>query len=266
MATSRTKLINICWLLGCLVITSCWTSKEQGKLLRQDLDQLKQQITTETDRAKAEQKKTKKIIEQATALLTRNSADVGAQVDRLQVRLEKSVGQVEALENRLIQREQQLAKLQSDLEKLAANSPQQSLLAIPPDADQLFALAKNKYENSVFEEARRLFRHFCATYTQDPRAGTAQFMIGNSYFAEQKFAPAIVEYKKIVEQRKKSRLHADALFKIGHSFYQLRFCGDARLFLKQLVKKHSRHSTVKRARKILRLIRRNRKNRKFCRS
>ena len=114
-------------------------------------------------------------------------------------------------------------------------------------------------------EARRLLRHFRSSYPKDPRVDQAQLMLGNSWYAEQKFAPAIVEYKKIVEQHKKSKVYPDALYKIGMAFYQLKFCSDAKLFLSQLVKRHRRHQQAKRARKVLKLIRRYRRNRAFCR-
>jgi TolA-binding protein len=115
-------------------------------------------------------------MEQATVLLTRNSADVGAQVDRLQ------------------------AKVDVKLEKLSGESPQNKEAPVPDNKDELFQQASTKLAAGDHQEARRLLRAFISRFASDPRMDRAQLMLGDSYFSEQKFAPAIVEYKKIVEQ------------------------------------------------------------------
>ena len=135
----------------------------------------------------------------------------------------------------------------------------------PKDKDSLFTEAKAKFDAAEHLAARRLMRDFINRFADDPRVAQAHLIVGESYFAEQKFAKSIVAMKKLVDKHKASKLVPDALFKIGMAFYQLKFCSDAELFLKQIIKKYSRHSQIKRAKKVLGLIKRYRRNRNVCR-
>ena len=252
-----------------LLAGGCWTSKEDGQALRKDVDQLRKELNEANRQSKDERIKLQKVLEQATALLTRNSADVGAQVERMQAKLDRMGGTVE--ENKVGVKELQekfkdrLAKVDVKLEGLSGQAAGSTNAPVPEDKDGLFKRAKAKYDAADHLEARRLLRHFINRFADDSRVDQAQLMIGESYFTEQKFAPAIVALKKIIEKNKQSKLVPDALFKIGMAFYQLKFCSDAQLFLGQILKKHPRHAQVKRATKVMGLIKRYKNNRNVCR-
>jgi TolA-binding protein len=243
----------------------CYTSKEEGQALRRDLDKLNKHLHEDVVQSRKERKELQKVMEQATALLTRNSADVGAQVDRLQARIDKLTGQVEEQQKKVNDLDQQLAKLSVQVDRLSSGAPPPNQPPIPADPNALFKLAQSKLAAGEQEEARRLLRHFRSNNPTDSRVDQAQLMLGDSYFAEQQFAKAIVEYKKILEQHKKSRIYPDALYKTGMAFYQLKFCSDAKVFLDQLIKRHRRYRQAARARKVLRLIRIHRRNPAVCR-
>ena len=261
--------LTIVVLAAALLASGCWTSKEDGAALRKDVDQLRTELNAANKQAREERIKLQKVLEQATALLTRNSADVGLQVERMQAKLDRMSGTVE--ENKVGVKELQdslkdwRAKVDVKMEGLSGQASGGKNAPVPEDKDGLFARAKAKFDASDHQEARRLLRHFMNRYADDSRTDQAQLMIGESYFAEQKFAPAIVELKKIIDKHKQSKLVPDALFKIGMAFYQLKFCSDAQLFLGQILKKHPRHAQVKRAKKVMGLIKRYRKNRNVCR-
>lgn len=245
--------------------TGCWTSQEQGDALRRDIDKLNKHLHADVQHSTEERKKLQKVMEQATALLTRSSADVGAQVERLQARIDRLTGQVEEQQQKVDNVDQQLAKLSVQVDRLASGAPPPDQPPIPTDPNALFRQARAKLASGEHDEARRLLRHFLSSHPKDSRASHAQLMLGDSYFAQQQFAKAIVEYKKILEKNRNSRAYPDALYKTGMGFYQLKFCSDAKVFLTQLVKHHRRHSQVKRAQKVLRLIRAHRHNRAVCR-
>lgn len=256
-------------LLLVLLIPGCWTSKQEGQALRRDVEQLKKELQQATLRSQQERIQLQKIMEKATALLTRNSADVGAQVERIQAKVSKLNGWMD--ESKVALKELQetfadwKAKVDVKLEGLSGQSAGNKNAPVPEDKDELFKTIEAKFSAGDHQETRRLARHFITRFGDDKRVDKAQLLLGDSYFAEQKFAPAIVEYKKVIEKHKGSPYVADAFYKIGMSFYQLKFCSDAQLFLSQLTKRYRKHSQIKRAQKVLGLIRRYRKNRKFCR-
>jgi TolA-binding protein len=249
--------------------TGCFTSKSEGEDLRRDVEKLKQELHANMDRANQERIKLQKIMEQATALLTRNSADVGAQVDRLQAKVDALSGQNEERQKKLDDLAQKFgdfqAKVDVKLEKLSGESSQNKEAPVPGNKDELFQQASAKLAAGDHQEARRLLRAFISRFPSDPRGDRAQLVLGDSYYSEQKFAPAIVEYKKIVEQFRQSATVPDALAKIGMAFYQLKFCADAQLFFSQLLKLHKNHPQAKTAQKVLKLIQRYRRDRNVCR-
>ncbi len=258
--------------LGPLVVlvsvlgAGCWTSSSEGEALRKDVDTLKLVLSEKTAKAEKDRQKLQKIMEQATSLLTRNNADVGAQVERLQAMVNKFSGGVEERENRLKKFEQKFADFQAKVDvKLEGLAGKSKSAPVPESPDELFQLGSQKLQAGQQKEARRLLRHFISRYSTDKRAGKAQLMLGDSYYSQQKFASAIVEYRKILEQPKKSASTPDALAKVGMAFYQLKYCAEARDFFSQLIKKYKRHSQAARARKVLKLIKKYKRNRSVCR-
>lgn len=256
-------------LCGVLLAGGCFITREQGQAMQREIDELKRRLATDKERSKLEREKLQKVMEQATALLTRNSADVGAQVDRMQAKVDQVGGQMEELEKKVNDVAQQFtefkAKVDVKLEGLQSGAPGPQNPPVPEEKNELFNQASSKLAAGDHAEARRLLRHFVSRFAADPRVDRAQLMLGESYFAEQKFAPAIVEYKKIIEEHKQSAVVPEALYKIGMAFYQLKFCSDANLFLSQLLKKHKNHAQAERAKKVLALIKRFKRDRNVCR-
>jgi TolA-binding protein len=255
-------------LMAGALLLGCFT-REEGDALKREVNELKKQTSDDRSRSEREKEQLRKVMEQATSLLTRNNADVGAQVERLTNKVAELTGQLEERQRKLDELSQKLSEFQArtdvKLEGLAGQSPQNRNPPTPADKDELFKQASAKLAAGDQQEARRLLRHFIDRFPKDPRLDRAQLMLGDSYFAEQKFAPAIVEYKKIVEQYQQSAVVPDALAKIGMAFYQLKFCGDAQLFFSQLLKKYKRHPQAANASRVLGLIRRYRNNREVCR-
>src|SRR5262249_60258049 len=92
-------LIALMPLLG-----GCWAfySKDEGEKLRAEMRALQARVDELDQRdavAKEQVEKLKSVLEQATSLVTRNSADVGLQVQKLQQDLEVLSGKVEGLSN-----------------------------------------------------------------------------------------------------------------------------------------------------------------------
>ncbi len=251
-----------------LAATGCMTRAE-GDAVKADVEALKKQLAEQATKAEIERAKLQKVMEQATGLLTRNNADVGVQVERMQTRLDRIGGDVEERLKKVDDLDKKFsdfkAKVDIKLEGLSGSSPQAKNPATPTDKDELFRQAAAKLAAGDHPEARRLARSFLERFPSDPRVDRAQLMLGDSYYAEQKFAPAIVEYKKVIEQYPKSAQVPEALNKVGMSFYQLKYCSDAELFFSQLAKKYKKTPQAANATRVLGLIKKYKKNREICR-
>lgn len=242
----------------------------EGEKLKKELAELKFKLSQSQKDSEESQRKLQKVMERATGMLNRNNADVGAQVERLEATVRKHSGELETTTKTLNDLNKSFsdfrAKVDVKLEQLASGAPSQKQAAVPEDKEKLYAAIRAQVSNGQQAEARRLIRHFVSRFPNDSRIPKILLILGDSYYGEGKFAKAIQEYRTIFERHKKSAEYATALYKIGMSFYQLKFCSDARGFLGELVKKHRRHSKVKSAKKVLKLIKRYRKNRSFCSS
>lgn len=263
----RPATISTLGLLLALGSAGCMTTGE-GEALRKEVASLKKSLSKTQLRADKELQKLQKVMEQATALLTRNNADVGAQVDRLQQNVAKLTGGAEENAKTVQELSKRFADFQAKvdvkLENLSSGAPQKKQAPVPEDKDKLFTLAQGRINAGKHQEGRRLLRHFLVRFEKDSRVPDAWLQLGNSYYAQGKFANAIQEYRKVIEKYKRSKAVPEALYKIGMSFYQLKYCSDARVFFSELTRKHRRHRAAKSAYKTLKLIRRYRRNRRFC--
>lgn len=256
-------------LLVALSLPACVTSSE-GEQMKKDIEELKTKLATAQLQAEKSRAQLKKVLEKATAMLNRNNADVGAQVERLESKQRKLTGTAESnakLVNDLSKKFSDFqAKVDVKLEQLTSGAPQKKQAPVPQDKNKLFSAAQAQASSGKLAEARRLLRHFISRFASDSRVPKAILMLGDSYYREGKFAKAIQEYRTIFERHKKAKVYPTALYKIGMSFYQLKFCTDARGFLGELTKRYRRHKNVKSAKKVLTFIRKYRKNRRFCTS
>ena len=108
-----------------------------------------------------------------------------------------------------------------------------------PDTEQgLYDLAKRMFDQGDKEGARLQFEKFINKYPQSKNADNARFWIAESYYAEKWFEKAILEYQKVLETYPDSNKTAAARLKQGYAFAELGEKANARLILKELIKRH----------------------------
>ncbi len=100
-----------------------------------------------------------------------------------------------------------------------------------------YAKAKQSFDKGEYEDARELFRSFLKQYPKSKRADNAQFWLGEIYYREKWYEKAILEYQKVIENYPKGNKTASALLKQGLAFLNLDDKANARLILKELIRK-----------------------------
>ena len=70
---------------------------------------------------------------------------------------------------------------------------------LPDNPEAMFAEGQRKFVAGQWNDARRVFDAFVNRYPSDQRASKAQFLIGDAYFSEGKFANAIGATHMVVE-------------------------------------------------------------------
>ncbi|MCX5747245.1 MAG: hypothetical protein NT062_32650, partial [Proteobacteria bacterium] len=86
------KLVILPLLLG-----ACWTAKSEGVALRTDVTSLKTRLDQKEKDLETQVAKLKTVIEDATAVLKRNNAGLGADVDQLRGEVRTANGLVVAV-------------------------------------------------------------------------------------------------------------------------------------------------------------------------
>ena len=253
-------------------------SRFDGEQLRKDVTQLQTRLeviekrdvdlTQATHDAKEQVARLKGIMEEATRLVTRNSADVGLQVQKLQQDLAVLLGKVDEISHNMdvMQKDYQAWRAQADVKLEALGSRGGTSSGGAGDKESIFTQAQQKLGAGDHEEARRLLRQFLTQFPQDARAPQAQLLHGDSYFQQKKYAAAIGEFQKVIDGYPKSPAVEEAMFKIGQSFLELRYCTDAKTFLGETLKRYPRTRFAATIHKSLQEIQRNARNRKVCSS
>ena len=103
---------------------------------------------------------------------------------------------------------------------------------------ELYDAAKKLFDDGDNENARIQFENFINKYPDSDNADNARFWIADSYYVEKWFEKAILEYQKVLEEYPKSNKLSAARLKQGYAFAELGEKANARLILKELIKKH----------------------------
>jgi TolA-binding protein len=234
-------------------LPACVSSGE-GDKMRADIKSLRARLD-EIDKRDVEYKeqvaRLRKVLDQATALLTRNSADVGAQAAKAETDIAALQGRMEELAHATELRDRQNADDRNRLEtRLASLEQTQTKIvdrvapSLPDDKDQLWSQAASRLSGGQRDEGRRFYRVFIQRFPQDPRASQAYLAIGQSFVAENKFPNAAAEFQKVLDAYPRSPEVPEAMWQLSSAFVQLKFCTDARALLSDLIKRYPRSPRV----------------------
>lgn len=267
------------------LVAACWTSSSEGSAMREELtaqtrrlealekgaEGERDQLRGAAERAEQKVAQLEKVLEQATQLVTRNSADTGAQVEQMTQQLAALEGQLAEIRNSMEQMQRQLGsqgtELNQRLEQFAKKAGVDlpiNASDIPADRTEHFAAAYRAFQQSDHGKARGLFREYLARYRVDDQADNAQYWIGASYLAENRPATALGELRKVIDEFPQGDAVDEAIFDMSEAFYRLHACTDARAALDALIRGHAESPLVTRAREKLRQI--DRAPRGYCTS
>jgi TolA-binding protein len=250
-----------------IVSSACWATTQQHETLTQRVNQLEtglgQELRTEIGTAQTKVSELESVLDRATKLVTRTSADTGAQVETLQSQVAAQEGAIAELQHELARMQNQLAEQQADFEakmkKLARKQGVDAPLddaEIPADKEQHWQAATRAYESRDFATARGYYRAFVTRYHDDARADDAQLAVGRSYLMEERPATALGELRRVIQEWQQGDAVPAALLAMGDAFYRLHACTDARTALDALIRAHARSPQANDARQRLRDIQR----------
>jgi len=177
-----------------LALSGCLMTSSAGDEMRRQLEERMSELNARQDqRAQSLEKKLQELsegLESARALLTRDSADVGAQVQAQQQRMAELEGQLAEMTHNLNDMIEQTAKARAELDdklgKLTSKPGEITLDAsqIPADKAAHFNAAYDAYKAADQDKARALFKEYVARYPDDTKTGDAQYWVGATYLVQ----------------------------------------------------------------------------------
>jgi TolA-binding protein len=256
-------------LLTAGLLSGCVTSG-QGEAMRTDISNLSARVEHLEKRgaeAEVQTERLRKILDEATALLSRNNADVGARVQKAEMDLGAVAGKLEEAKFLL----EQIQKAQADtttrlgaLEQGQAKIVDRVAPAMAEDKDTLWKQAQERMTGGMREDARRFYRGYIQRFPQDPRTPQAYLEIGRSYALEAKHTQAVAEYNRVLEAFPKSPEVPEAMWLMAAAYVDLKFCRDATALLQDLGRRYPRSPRVNDAKVKLKEVQRLMKDKKAC--
>jgi len=263
----------------CLGASGCFwvTTKNEGTQIKKQVQDVDVRVKNMEGALESKLKKLQIVLDQATKILKRNSANLGADVDAMRAELRKMRGLLTAAKKFSDDARADVAKLNKafgaklevvtsrinsvdlrlqGLEKSAANPPKK---ASDYYRDGLTAFNKGKWD-----EAITAFKNVVIRFPHHSRADDAQFYRAESHMRAKRYSKAVREYQKVFDKFATSKWADDALYQAATAAQKQKQCRVARVYLLLLRKKYKKSAFRKRARIKDRALKRNLRNRRIC--
>jgi tol-pal system protein YbgF len=232
--------------------SGCLMTKSDGDELRTEaqardrrIEQLEAESRKNREELEAKLRELQDVLDRATEVLKRGSADVGAQVAQMSEQIARAEGTIAELQHKVEQLDQQLMAQRTQLDEQFAK------LQTPGSKPALVQAAYAAYQGADYDKARELWKAFLTRYPADAKAGDAQYWIGATYTQQAKPATALGEYRKVISDFPKSSAVNVALYGMADAFYRLKACADAKSALQTLIKRKPDSNLNDRAKKLL---------------
>lgn len=211
--------------LGCVTI---WRFREMEAKVA-NLEKQKAEIEEEQRRDKEKMQRLYQEMNEATETLRKGGATLVADVDTLKTEITRMKGIDDEIYYKLSKIQEDIEMIKKSLDEKLGIALIQMPKGLPEDKDTLYNAGKSSLEKGDMLQTRGILRKFLDTYPDDPRAGEAQFIIGESYFREGKYGQAIKEFQRVHDRYRdvKGAPVERALFRIGESLLKQGDCKKA---------------------------------------
>jgi tol-pal system protein YbgF len=193
-------------------------------------------------------------LEQRVENQTRIQVDMNTQLEQLKADVARLRGQIEVLTNDLenAQKRQKdfYVDLDTRLRKLEPPPPPTPGEAPkPPTADEqrAYEAGLNLVKTSNYKSAVESFSQFLRTYPNSALAPSAQYWVGNSYFALRDFKSAIAAQQRVLEVWPGDAKAPDAMLNISSAQIEMKDIKGARATLEEICKRYPTSEACKMA-------------------
>ena len=241
-------------LLGlCLVTGAARAGLFDDEEARKEIAALRAQIG-------ANQKAAEERLARIETLLQDRSIELNKLIEELKQDLARMRGQIEVQTNRIDTLDRRQKDLYVDLDarlrKLepSAQAPEKPAAAAAPDPAaeaKAYEAALNQFKIGNYQSSVAAFQNFLATYPESQQVSSAQYWIGNAYYALRDYKTAIAAQQKLLASWPASAKAPDALLNIASCQAEMGDAKGARESLQTLLKKYPGTPAAEQARQRL---------------
>lgn len=237
------------FLSGCLPIWQARTMEEELSALQARQAELEEEsaqrqelLAQMIEGAREDIEELGSVLKEAREILGRDSANLGADVQRNREEMGRLQGEVEELEFRFRRFNEAFDYYRADIElRLAEEWPQ--------DPEELLAKGRQLREEGMLPQARRGLERFMSLHGDHRLAPVARLELAEVLFAQEQWVSAITEFQRLLSGRASSAdQKARAALRIGQAFVALGKCDDGSLFLETVVEDYPRSDDAVQAR------------------
>jgi tol-pal system protein YbgF len=191
-------------------------------------------------------------LEQRLENQTRIQVDMTQQIEQLKADIARLRGQLEVVTNDLENTNKRMKDFYVDLDNRVRKlepppAPDTSKPPPPPTADEqrAYEAGLNLVKTSNYKSAVETFGQFLRTYPNSALAPSAQYWVGNSYFALRDFKSAIAAQQRVIEVWPNDAKAPDAMLNISSAQTEMKDTKGARTTLETLIQKYPSSEAAK---------------------
>lgn len=253
-------LVSSLFLSGCLPIWQGRALEDEVAMLRArqaDLEaeasQREESLAEMIRGARDDIEELEAVLVEAREILSRDSANLGAEVQRNREELSQVYGELEELEFRFRRFQQTFELFRVDVDMRFDSGEAEHW---PEDPEDLLEFGQALREDGEYTRARRAFHRFLSHHENHHLTAVARLELAEAYFAEEQWVSAIGEFQTLFRQSQAESHQSRSAMRIGESFVALGECERAKIFFETVVEDFPHSREVSEARRQLRSIER----------
>jgi TolA-binding protein len=246
------------------------TTKSEGQALRKDVASLETRVSTKEQALDDQINQLKKVLEDATKLLKRNSADLGLEVEQLRTELRTANGLASSVGGQVSdlraafdaykkQHDAKLDQLEQRLAQLESNKPAPS-----SSPDDLWRLGSAAFEAGKYPDAIDTFKRLTVSFPSHERADDALYFRGQAYTNQKDWEKAIGIYQQLLDKYPDGSFTDDGLYFAALAAQQLKQCTEARTYVGIIKSKYPKSNVAKQATALDAALKKDAKNKSKC--
>ncbi|MBE0624894.1 MAG: tol-pal system protein YbgF [Burkholderiales bacterium] len=194
-------------------------------------------------RVEANQKAAEERLARIETMAQDRSIDLARQIDELKQELARMRGQIEVQAHQLETLDRRQKDLYVDLDarlrKLEASTQEKQAVAPDPVAEgKAYEAALNQFKLGNYQASIAAFQSFLAAFPDSQQVSSAQYWIGNAYYALRDYKTAIAAQQKVLASWPDSAKAPDAMLNIASCQAEMGQTRMARETLQALQKKY----------------------------